>query len=737
MRAPGGPDGAGPAVALVGVHGHGRSHLGNIWRLHRAGALRLVGLVDLTPLDEAGPWPPEVTSAEDRAALLATPWTEDVDAMLAEARPDVVVICTPIHTHADLAARALRAGADVLLEKPTTASLAEFDELLDVEQETGRVVQVGFQTFGSTALSIVHELVADGLIGEVTGVGATGTWVRSLDYWTRSRWTGRRQLEGRPVVDGVTTNPLAHAVATALHLADARTTEDVVEVELDQYRANDVEVDDTTAVRITTATGLRVTLGLTLCAPEHTQPRVIVQGTTGRAILDYYADTVTVTRPDEASGSPAGRSHTLQGSRTTLLEDLLAHRSEGTPLLSPLAGTGAFMRVLDAVRAAPDPLPIGPEHVTSVTDELGTHLVVDGVATWCARVATEHRTFAELGAPWAATPGSSRSTPAAPRPVKIPPWSEAPTWREHGDLLRVEIAGTEVARYVDGSGSPDFDSPRPHLHPVRTPGGTVVTDAAPLDHTWHLGLAVGVQDVAGANLWGGRTYLRGAGYTWRRDHGRIVHQEWVRRAPGSVSHRLLWAGPDGQTLLEEVRDLAWSPLDAGSWRLDLAFHLNLPEGVEEPVELGSPGSHGRDQGGYGGLFWRVAPCEGIDLRTPAARGEAAVHGTRPADGARWLAWSATASAAGGDGAADRGAEGAQDFTIAVLPADEQTAQDPWFVRAADYPGLGSALAWDAPVEVGAAGLSRSFTILVADGRWEDGRVEAALQDMTHRRKDAR
>ncbi|WP_250445069.1 PmoA family protein [Actinotalea sp. C106] len=344
------------------------------------------------------------------------------------------------------------------------------------------------------------------------------------------------------------------------------------------------------------------------------------------------------------------------------------------------------------------------------------------------------------------------STPAA-RPVKVPPWSESPVWREHGDLLRVEIAGTEVARYVDGSGSPDFDSPRPHLHPVRTPGGTLVTDAAPLDHTWHLGLNVGVQDVAGANLWGGRTYLRGAGYTWRRDHGRILHQEWVRRAPGSVSHRLLWAGPDGAALLEEVRDLAWSPLDEGSWRLDLAFHLTLPVGRTEPVELGSPGSHGRDQGGYGGLFWRVAPCVDIDLRTPAARGETAVHGSRPSDGARWLAWSATASDETGPGATSRPGTPAREFTIAVAPADGHTAQDPWFVRAEDYPGLGSALAWDAPVEVAAAGLSRSFTIVVADGRWEDDRVDAvlgradavlgstgredALQDSTHRRKDVR
>ena len=345
------------------------------------------------------------------------------------------------------------------------------------------------------------------------------------------------------------------------------------------------------------------------------------------------------------------------------------------------------------------------------------------------------------------TPPPSPASPSAARPVKVPPWAGSPEWRGHGDLLRVEIAGTEVARYVDGSGSPDFDAPRPHLHPIRTPGGTVVTDAAPLDHTWHLGLNVGVQDVAGANLWGGRTYLRGAGYTWRRDHGRILHQEWLRRAPGSVSHRLTWAGPDGEALLEEVRDLGWTPLDEGSWRLDLRFHLMLPTGAAEPVELGSPGSNGREQAGYGGLFWRIAPSRDIDVRTPAAHGEAAVHGSRPTVGAPWLAWSAAAAGTTNDD----GTTGAGEFTIAIAPTDETTARDPWFVRAEGYPGLGSALAWYTPGAVGPRGLARSFAVVVPDGRWEDERVDAVLGDAlradspasdpgtagTHRRKDAR
>lgn len=272
-------------------------------------------------------------------------------------------------------------------------------------------MQIGFQTFGSEALDAAHRTIASGEIGDVVAVSGVGTWVRAESYWTRSDWAGRRTLGGRAVVDGVVTNPLSHAVATALHLAGARTTDDVASVELDQYRANDIEADDTSAVRVVTTAGVRVTLGLTLCATEQAVPRITVHGTRGTADLDYYADTVTV-----RTGAGERTEH---APRTHLLANLLEHRADpSVPLLSPLRGTGAFMRVLDAVRAAPDPTPVAPGLVERVTDDAGTHRVIRDVAAWCERVAAEGRTFAELGAPFAV--GRAPAAPAGDRGPDVP-----------------------------------------------------------------------------------------------------------------------------------------------------------------------------------------------------------------------------------------------------------------------------------------------------------------------------
>lgn len=377
-------------VAVVGVHGHGRAHLRTVRDLAVRGRATLAAVVDprpvagsdLTDVDADGPLVPD-----------GTPWYPDLATLLADRAPDVVVLATPIHTHLDLARAAMLAGCDVLLEKPTAASLAEHDALVAVAAATGRRCQVGFQTFGSAALDELGRVVASGELGDVGTVGAVGTWVRTSAYYARSRWAGRRTLDGVPVVDGVVTNPLAHAVASALRVAGATRASDVTDVETDLWHAHPIEADDTSSVVVTLANGRRVAAGLTVCASERVDATVVVRGTLGSATLRYEHDELEVAAP--------GGTRTVRTSRTDLLDDLLAARADPVASLRcDVAGTGAFMAVLDAVRAAPDPRPIAPAHVTWRGAGPDAHPVVHDVAGWCARVAAESATFTTLRAPW-------------------------------------------------------------------------------------------------------------------------------------------------------------------------------------------------------------------------------------------------------------------------------------------------------------------------------------------------
>lgn len=407
-----------PKVAVVGIHGHGGSHLRTVADLEDRGLARLSAVVDPREPDDApASW----------FASLGDLLSADADAL-----PDVLVLATPIHTHLPLARAAMEAGVDVLLEKPTTASLAEHAELVAVAERTGRLCQVGFQTFGSHALPAVADMIARGDVGQVTGIGAVGTWVRTSAYWTRSPWAGRRRMGDRAVVDGVVTNPLAHAVATALWVGGARASTDIAYVKTDLWRANPIEADDTSSLRAVGTDGTRYGFGLTLCAAKRTPARVIVQGTAGEIELEYERDLVRLRTGRVVAEKQYGR--------TGLLENLLLARAaagtgpdsggaNGAPagragerLLCDVRDTGAFMQVLEAVRTAADPPPIGDTFVdwvdpaTEPGPEAGgglsgaqgnpegdaRHPVVHDIARWCERAAREQRTFTELGAPWTA-----------------------------------------------------------------------------------------------------------------------------------------------------------------------------------------------------------------------------------------------------------------------------------------------------------------------------------------------
>ncbi|MEU0787667.1 Gfo/Idh/MocA family oxidoreductase [Streptomyces sp. NPDC006173] len=366
-------------VVLAGARGHGRRHLDNIRRLQREGLVRLAGVCELTPLGTEELDGRHVEQSADLGALL------DVTGAA------IAVICTPIPTHTDLALTAARRGVHLLLEKPPAPSYAEFRRMADGVAAAGVACQIGFQSLGSHAVPAVRELIAQGALGRVTGIGAAGAWARDEAYYRRAPWAGRRRLDGADVVDGVLTNPLAHAVATALALDGSARAEDVTGVVTELLRANDIESDDTSCVRVTTA-GRAITVAATLCAENPGEPYVVVHGTGGRITFWYKQDRVLVQR------SGHGPEEIVYG-RTDLLENLVGHLTDGVELLVPPASTGAFMKVLEAVRRAPEPVALPPDAWDLLPGE--NRRAVRGIDALVASAADTLALYSELGAPWA------------------------------------------------------------------------------------------------------------------------------------------------------------------------------------------------------------------------------------------------------------------------------------------------------------------------------------------------
>ncbi|MEU9050606.1 Gfo/Idh/MocA family oxidoreductase [Streptomyces sp. NPDC048384] len=376
-------------IVLAGARGHGRWHLDNIRRLQDKGIVRLAGICELTPLSEEEP-PEGLVTASGAPAQSA-----DFGALLDSTGARIAVICTPIPTHTDLALTAARRGVHILLEKPPAPSYAEFRRMADGVAEAGVACQIGFQSLGSHAVPAIRTLMAEGAIGAIAGIGGAGAWARPEAYYRRAPWAGKRRLNGVDVIDGVLTNPLAHAVATALALGGTVRAEDVTAIETELLRANDIESDDTSCVRVTTAQDRPVVVGATLCAEDPDEPYVVVHGDQGRITFWYKQDRVLLQR---AGHGPEEYEY----GRTDLLENLVDHVTDGTDLLVTPDATGAFMKVVEAIRLAPDPAPLPDGAWRLLPDE--QRRVVLGIDGLVAAAADTLALYSELGASWALPP---------------------------------------------------------------------------------------------------------------------------------------------------------------------------------------------------------------------------------------------------------------------------------------------------------------------------------------------
>jgi predicted dehydrogenase len=366
-------------IALIGANGHGRWHRRLIASLDR---VRLVGLADPQPID------PDPPIAE--GAALFTDYRE----LLATTAPEVVVICTPPHTHLPIALDALDAGCDLLLEKPPVASLAAHRTLAAQLNATGRSCQVGFQALASQAWARFRAAVAN---GPASSVSALASWQRDDAYYRRAPWAGRRHVDGRPVIDGSLVNPLAHAVMQALASASAAGAGRPRQLAVERYRTRPIEVDDTAFARVTFDSGLTVTIAVTLAGEEFIAGQIDAVLPTGPAMLEYPTDRLAL--PGEPSPVPiAGRAD--------LLTNLLDHRASGLPLLVPLGATRDFTAVLEALTEPEMPAP------TLIDDKHLTHVdgvrIIRGVNALVRQVAQSGSLPSELGVSWAAAPYTRR-----------------------------------------------------------------------------------------------------------------------------------------------------------------------------------------------------------------------------------------------------------------------------------------------------------------------------------------
>ncbi|MFI9612545.1 PmoA family protein [Streptomyces sp. NPDC052023] len=296
----------------------------------------------------------------------------------------------------------------------------------------------------------------------------------------------------------------------------------------------------------------------------------------------------------------------------------------------------------------------------------------------------------------------------------------------HGDRITVTEPATGVAlfSYVYRPEAA-WEAPKPYLHPVRTLGNAVVTDYRPHDHRWHKGLQLTASHLSGQNLWGGNTYVHGAGYLALPERvGSMAHAGFDEVASygthAVIEERLTWHPYSGELWADERRRIEVHDIDpaAGSWAL--TWSSAVTNRRHEPLLFGSPTTEGRERAGYTGLFWR-GPRAFREGRVLGPDGEGPGLMGRQAP---WLAYT---------GEHD-GIDGHATVVFAHAPENDHTGAGGghpahWFVRSEPFAAVAPSWAFHDELELAPGDtLARRYRIVVADGAWERDRIAKYLEE---------
>lgn len=116
--------------------------------------------------------------------------------ILHEPAIDIITICTPNSTHADIAIAAMMAGKHVLVEKPMAISKVDCEGMIHIAHKTGKSLFVVKQNRFNPPVQAVKKLVDEKRLGKILSVSVNCYWNRSEWYYKSSDWKGKKAFDG-------------------------------------------------------------------------------------------------------------------------------------------------------------------------------------------------------------------------------------------------------------------------------------------------------------------------------------------------------------------------------------------------------------------------------------------------------------------------------------------------------------------------------------------------------------
>jgi len=319
------------SVVIVGAGGFARCHVGCMVAMEKS--VRIAGFVE----------PAEKSRAQmaqfltEKGVKKTPPFFNTLKEFIAanNGPADCAVIVSPHNLHVTHIVDSMKAGMDVLVEKPMVLSGAEARRAIRVRDETGRLLSVAFPGSYSPAVHKAKELIAAGEVGKVMSIA-----VYTFQHWrsaTVGTWRQIPEISG----GGFLFDTGSHAVNTMIDLAGS-----------DVAALAAIQDNRGTPVEISSAISGRFKSGVffTLCAEGNAincQARIAVIGTEGILLTGSWGESLKLVKPGSGEEKPIEYPPSKG-----VFEQFLRVRDGKIPNPCPAEVGLRFAKFMDMVRAS-------------------------------------------------------------------------------------------------------------------------------------------------------------------------------------------------------------------------------------------------------------------------------------------------------------------------------------------------------------------------------------------------
>lgn len=301
----------------------------------------------------------DAAAGDKLASAYSTTAYQDLDSALAATDVDAVAVCVPSGLHADVAARAMRAGKHVIIEKPVEVTLAAADRIIATQRDTGLLATVIHQHRFDPASRVMLEAIASGHLGRLTSGIVSGAWWRAQSYYDSGSWRGTWELDG----GGALMNQGVHGIELLIS-ALGRPLEAFAFA--DCLAHDRVEVEDTAVATVRFANGSLGAIHGTTAAYPGVSTRLQVHGTRGSIVIEdetlRFIHTTSGERTEAFAESPGELNQAAEYREDAAGDGLVAtrdprqlsesHRYQYQNFLDALDGRAELVVTLEQARLA-------------------------------------------------------------------------------------------------------------------------------------------------------------------------------------------------------------------------------------------------------------------------------------------------------------------------------------------------------------------------------------------------